>query len=406
VAPNVASFVGATTVRIHELGHEDRAPSPDELGRMRALVREAMAEGALGVGSSLIYVPASFADPDELVALVEEATASGGLYVSHIRGEADELLEAVDELIEIAERTGAPAEIYHFKASRPENWDKLEAAIARVEAARERGLSIAANMYTYPASATGLDAAMPTWVQEGGHAAWVERLRDPAIRQRVRAEMKLLPPDKMLFIGFRNAALAHLTGKTLAEVSALRGTTPEDTVMDLVVEDDSRVGTIYFSMSEENVRRKVALPWMSFGSDAGAPAAEGVFLESSTHPRAYGTFARVLGRYARDEGLLSLAEAVRRMSAWPAERLGIERRGRLAPGYYADVAVFDPRTVADRATFEDPHQYAVGFSHIFVNGVAVLADGEPTGATPGRFVRGPGYRPEESEAPASAEAAS
>jgi N-acyl-D-aspartate/D-glutamate deacylase len=392
VAPNVASFVGATTVRIHEVGYENRPPTPAELARMQDLVRQAMAEGALGVGSSLIYAPASFASTDELVALVAAAAESGGMYVSHIRNEGEHLLEAIDELVEIAERTGARAEIYHFKASRPENWHLLEPAIARVEAARARGLSIAANMYTYPASATGLDAAMPTWVQEGGHDKWVERLRDPEIRARVRAEMHLLPPDKMLFIGFRNPALARYMGKTLAEVAADRGTSPEDTVMDLVVEDDSRVGTIYFSMSEDNVRREVALPWMSFGSDAGAPAAEGVFLQSSTHPRSYGTFARVLGRYVRDEGLVSLAEAVRRLSAWPAERLGLERRGRLAPGYFADVAVFDPATVGDRATFEQPHQYSVGFSQVLVNGVAVLADGEPTGAAPGRFLHGPGYR--------------
>ncbi|MDH3403684.1 MAG: D-aminoacylase [Acidobacteriota bacterium] len=392
VAPNVASFVGATTVRIHELGYEDRAPTAAELEAMRGLVRAAMEEGALGVGSSLIYAPASFADTDELVALVEEAAAHGGLYVSHIRNEGEGLLAALDELIEIARRTGAKAEVYHFKASRPENWHLLEPAIAKIESARAAGLEIAANMYTYPASATGLDAAMPTWVQEGGHDAWVERLRDPEIRERVRAEMDLLAPEKMLFIEFRNDALADLTGKTLAEVAALRGTSPEDTVMDLVVEDDSRVGTIYFSMSEDNVRRKAALPWMSFGSDAGAPSAEGVFLASSTHPRAYGTFARVLGRYARDEKLFTLGEAVRRLTSWPASRLGIADRGRLRPGYFADLAVFDAARVRDLATFEQPHRYSEGMVHVFVNGVQVLADGEPTGATPGRFVRGPGYR--------------
>ncbi|MDH3525289.1 MAG: D-aminoacylase [Acidobacteriota bacterium] len=392
VAPNVASFVGATTVRIHELGYEDRAPTAAELEAMRGLVRAAMEEGALGVGSSLIYAPASFADTDELVALVEEAAAHGGLYVSHIRNEGEGLLAALDELIEIARRTGAKAEVYHFKASRPENWHLLEPAIAKIESARAAGLEIAANMYTYPASATGLDAAMPTWVQEGGHDAWVERLRDPEIRERVRAEMDLLAPEKMLFIEFRNDALADLTGKTLAEVAALRGTSPEDTVMDLVVEDDSRVGTIYFSMSEDSVRRKAALPWMSFGSDAGAPSAEGVFLASSTHPRAYGTFARVLGRYARDEKLFTLGEAVRRLTSWPASRLGIADRGRLRPGYFADLAVFDAARVRDLATFEQPHRYSEGMVHVFVNGVQVLADGEPTGATPGRFVRGPGYR--------------
>ncbi|MCZ6726743.1 MAG: D-aminoacylase [Acidobacteria bacterium] len=392
VAPNVASFVGATTVRIHELGYEDRAPTAEELERMRALVRQAMEEGALGVGSSLIYAPASFAETDELVALVEEAARYGGLYISHIRGEGEGLLEALDELLEIARRTGARAEVYHFKASRPENWDLLELAIDKIERARAEGLSVAANIYTYPASATGLDAVMPTWVQEGGHEAWVERLRDPEIRQQVRAELELLPPEKMLFIDFRNPALEHFTGKTLAEVAALRGTSPEDTVMDLVVEDDSRVGTIYFSMSEDNVRRKVGLPWVSFGSDAGAPSAEGVFLESSTHPRAYGTFARFLGRYVREEGLVSLSEAIRRLTSWPAERLGIERRGRLAVDHFADVTVFDAESIIDRATFEQPHQYSEGVVHVFVNGEQVLAEGEPTGATPGRFVRGPGHR--------------
>ncbi len=391
VAPNVASYVGATTVRIHELGHEDRPPTAEELARMRSLVRQAMEEGALGVASSLIYAPASFADTEELVALVEEAAALGGIYVSHIRSEGDQLLEALDELIEIARRTGAPAEIYHLKAARPANWAKLEPAIEKIEQARAEGLAIAANVYTYPASATGLDAVMPTWVQEGGHEAWVERLRDPTVRERLRSEIDLLPPEKMLFVDFRSEALEPLTGKTLAEVVELRGTSPVDTVMDLVVEDDSRVGTIYFSMSEDNVRRKIGLPWVSFGSDAGAPSTEGVFIESSTHPRAYGTFARVLGRYARDEGILSLPEAVRRLTSWPASRLGLERRGALAPGNFADVAVFDPATVRDLATFEKPHRYSQGMVHVFVNGQAVLRDGEPTGATPGRFVRGPGW---------------
>ena len=398
VAPNVASFVGATTVRIHELGYEDRAPSAQELDRMRGLVRQAMEEGALGVGSSLIYAPAHFAQTDELIALVEVAEAHGGLYISHIRSEGDELLEALDELISIARQTGAKAEIYHFKASRPQNWDKLEAAIAKVEAARAEGLEVAANVYTYPASATGLNAPMPTWVQEGGHEAWVERLRDPEVRARLREELDLLAPDKMLLIDFRSEALKPLTGKTLAEVAAMRGTSPEDTVMDLVIEDDSRVGTIYFSMSEENVRRKVALPWVSFGSDAGAPAAEGVFLRSSTHPRAYGTFARVLGRYTRDEGLMDLPQAVHKLSGWPAERLGIRDRGVLAPGYFADVAIFDHGRIRDRATFEDPHRYSEGVVHVLVNGELVLEDGEPTGATPGRFVRGPGYRPDVGDA--------
>ncbi len=393
VSPNVASFVGATTVRIHELGYEDRPPTPEELERMRALVRQAMAEGALGVGSSLIYAPANFADTDELVALAAAAGESGGRYISHIRSEGEQLLEAIDELIEIARRAGVPAEIYHLKASRPENWSKLEPAIARVEAARAEGLAITADMYTYPASSTGLDASMPLWVQEGGHRAWVERLRDPATRARVEAEMDLLPPGKILLVSFRNDALKPLIGKTLAEVAAERGRSREQTAVDLVIEDDSRVGVVYFSMSEDNVRRKVALPWVSFGSDAGAPATEGVFLESNTHPRAYGTFARLLGRYVREEGLVPLAEAVRRLTSFPAANLGLEARGRLAPGYHADVVVFDPQTVIDRATFEQPHRYSEGVVHVFVNGTQVVRDGAHTGARPGRFVRGPGYRP-------------
>ncbi len=391
VSPNVASFVGASTVRIHVLGYQDRRPEPDELEEMRRLVRAAMEEGALGVGSSLIYAPANFADTEELVALAETAGEYGGMYISHVRSEGEALLEALDELITIARRAGVPAEIYHLKASRPENWHKLDLAVAAIEAARAEDLRITADMYTYPASATGLDATMPVWVQEGGHQAWVERLKDPEIRQRVRQEMDLISPDKMLLVAFKSDALKPLVGKTLAEVAAMRGTTPENTVMDLVVEDDSRVGTIYFSMSEENVRKKVALPWVSFGSDAGAPAAEGVFLKSGTHPRAYGTFARLLGRYVRDEGLVTLEEAVRRLTSFPAANLGIERRGSLAPGYFAGIAVFDPQTIEDQNSFEEPHRYATGVLHVFVNGQQVLADGEHTGATPGRVVRGPGF---------------
>ena len=392
VSPNVASFVGATTVRIHEVGYEDRAATPEELDRMRALVARAMEEGALGVGSSLIYAPASFADTEELVALAEVAAAHGGIYISHLRSEDDELFEALDELLAIARRAGIPAEIYHLKASRPENWHKLEEAIARIEAARAEGLEITADIYTYPASSTGLDAVMPLWAQEGGHDAWVERLRDPAIRDRVAAEMTLLPPGRTLLVGFRSDELRPLTGKTLEEVAAERGRSREETAMDLVVEDDSRVGVVYFSMSEENLRRKVALPWVSICSDAGALAAEGVFLNTNTHPRAYGSFARLLGRYVRQEGLVSLEEAIRRLTSFPAANLKITDRGRLAEGFFADVVVFDPERIEDRATFEKPHQYAVGVRHVFVNGEQVVRDGEHTGALPGRVVRGPGYQ--------------
>ena len=392
VSPNVASFVGATTVRIHEVGYQDRPATAEELRRMRALVDQAMREGALGVGSSLIYAPASFAGTDELVALAEVAAKHGGMYISHLRSEDDELFEALDELLEIARRAGLPAEIYHLKASRPENWSKLDGAIARVEAARAEGLEITADIYTYPASSTGLDAVMPLWVQEGGHDAWVERLRDLEIRARVADEMTLLPPGRTLLVSFRSDALKPLTGSTLEEVAADRGKSREETAMDLVVEDDSRVGVVYFSMSEENVRRKVTLPWVSICSDAGALAAEGVFLESNTHPRAYGSFARLLGKYVREEGLLPLEEAIRRLTSFPAGNLKIRDRGRLEPGRFADVVVFDPDTVGDRATFEEPHQYAVGVEHVLVNGVPVVRDGEHTGALPGRVVRGPGYR--------------
>ncbi len=402
VAPNVASFVGATTVRIHELGYEDRPPTPEELDRMRALVRQAMEEGALGVGSSLIYTPAFYADTDELVALSKVAAGYGGMYISHMRSEGNRLLEAVDELLTIAREAGIPAEIYHLKAAGRENWHKLDDVIARVEAARAEGLKITADMYTYTAGATGLDAAMPPWVQEGGFEAWRTRLRDPAVRARVAREMRtptdawenlLLAagPENVLVVGFRNEKLRRYTGMTLAEVAEERGVSPEVAAMDLVVEDSSRVGTVYFLMSEDNVRRQITLPWMSFGSDAGSLAPEGVFLNTNPHPRAYGNFARLLGRYVRDEGLIPLEEAVRRLTTLPASNLKLRRRGALKPGYFADVVVFDPKEIRDHATFAEPHQYATGVVHVFVNGTAVLRDGEHTGATPGRVVRGPGW---------------
>lgn len=403
IAPNIASFVGATTVRVHELGERDVDPTPEQLKRMQALVREAMNEGALGVGSSLIYAPAAYAETDELVALASAAADCGGMYISHMRSEGDRLLEAIDELIEISRRSGAPAEIYHFKQAGRDNWAKYASAVARIEAARAKGQRITADMYTYTAGATGLDAAMPTWVQDGGLEAWIERLKDPVVRARVAAEMKApgkgwenlyygAGPDKILLIGFKNPKLKPLTGKTLAEVAKMRGKSPEETAMDLVIEDGSRVGTIYFLMSEDNVRREVALPWMSFGSDAASEAAEGVFLESSTHPRAYGNVARLLGHYVRDEKLVPLQEAVRRLTSFPASNLGIRDRGLLKPGYYADLTVFDPAKVKAVATYEKPQQYALGMRDVFVNGVQVLKNGEPTGATPGRFVHGPGWK--------------
>jgi N-acyl-D-amino-acid deacylase len=402
ISVNVASFVGAATVRVHELGEGDVDPDPEQLARMQALVRQAMNEGALGVGSSLIYAPASFAETGELVALMQAAAPCGGRYISHMRSEGDAIEAAVDELIEIAERSSAPAIIYHLKQAGHENWGKQAAVLARIEAARAGGLDISANMYTYPAGATGLDAAMPTWVQAGGTEAWIERLKDPVLRARVAAEMKAPgngwenlyfhagSADRIVLVGFKNDALKPLTGKTLAEVAAMRGKSPEETAMDLVVEDGSRVGTIYFLMSEENVARQTALPWMSFGSDGEAPAAEGVFLKSNPHPRAYGNFARLLGKYVREENRLPLEQAVHQLSDFAARQMGLAGRGRLAPGYAADVVVFDPATIADRATFEKPHQYAVGVRDVFVNGLQVLKDGEPTAARPGRFLKGPG----------------
>jgi len=389
ISPNVASFVGATTVRIHELGRDDVDPTPEQLERMRALVRQAMEEGALGVGSSLIYAPAYFAETEELIALAGVASDYVGMYSS--------------ELITIAREAALPAEIYHFKASGRANWHLLDSAIARVNAARAEGLEITADMYTYPASSTGLDAAMPLWVQEGGYDDWAARLEDPAIRARVRREMATPTPEwtsgivsaggpeGVLLVGFRNDSLKPLAGKTLAEVAAMRGKSAEETAMDLVVEDGSRVQVIYFSMSEDNVRKKVAIPWMSFGSDAGSMAPEGVFVRSSTHPRAYGTFARLLGRYVRDEGLIPLGEAIRKLTSQPAANLHIQRRGRLASGYFADIVVFDPATIEDHATFTEPHQLATGVEHVLVNGVQVLEHGEHTGALPGRVVRGPGW---------------
>ena len=402
-AHNVASFVGAATVRIHELGENDVDPTPEQLARMRGLVRQAMNEGAMGVGSSLIYAPGSFAETDELVALTTEAGKCGGMYISHMRSEGDRLVESVDELIEISRRSNAPAEIYHLKMAGRSNWDKLDDVVARVEEARAAGQRITADMYTYTAGATGLDAAMPLWVQDGGLEKWIERLKDPAIRARVAAEMKTpgkgwenlyfgAGPDKMILSGFKNEALKKYTGKTLSEMAKLRGKTPEETAMDLVVEDGSRVGTIYFLMSEDNVRKQVQLPWMSFGSDAESQAPEGVFLKSSTHPRTYGNFARLLGRYVREEKLVALPEAIRRLTSFPAANLGITERGALKVGNFADLAIFDPASISDVATFEKPQQYAVGMRHVFVNGVQVLKDGDHTGATPGRVVRGKGWK--------------
>jgi N-acyl-D-amino-acid deacylase len=403
VSPNIASFVGATTVRVSQLDYADRPPAPEELARMQALVRQAMEEGALGVGASLIYAPAVYAKTAELVALAKAAAPYGGMYISHVRSEGNRLLEGIDELLTIARQAGVPGEIYHLKAAGSLNWGKLDAVIDKVDSAREGGVRITADMYTYTAASTGLDAAMPRWVQEGGYAEWAKRLRDPAIRARVAAEMRTPTdawenwyldagsPDKIVLAGFKADSLKHLTGKTLAEVARMRGLSPEETAMDLVVADGSRVQAVYYLMSEENVKRQITLPWVSFGSDAVAAAPEGLFRLYNPHPRAYGTVARLLGKYVRDERVIPLEEAVRRLTSFPAANLGLRGRGSLLPGYFADVVVFDPARVQDHATFEDPHRYSTGVVHVFVNGAQVLKNGEHTGATPGRVVRGPGW---------------
>jgi N-acyl-D-amino-acid deacylase len=403
ISTNVASYVGATTVRVHELGYEDRPPTPEELARMQELVRQAMREGALGVGSSLIYAPAFYAHTDELIALVSAAHEFNGGYISHIRSEGDHYLEALDELIAISRATGARAQVYHMKPAGEANWHLSEAGIARLNAARAEGLDVTADVYTYLAGATGLDASMPPWVQEGGHDAWVARLRDPAIRARVLAEMRAPPvgwenlyrltrgPEDVILIGFRNPALRRYTGMTLAQVSADRHTSPEDTMIDLVIEDDSRVDTAYVVISEENLVRNLRWPYTMLGSDAPSLAPEGAFLQFNPHPRTYGTFTRFLGRYVRDQHVMPLEEAIRRLTSLPAHSIAIRERGSLQVGYYADVVVFDPATITDHATFEHPHAYSTGVRDVFVNGVQVLRNGEHTGAKPGRVVRGPGW---------------
>ena len=402
ISTNVASFVGATTLRIHEVGYDDRPPTDEELDRMRALVRQAMEEGALGIGSSLIYAPAFYAQTDELIELSKVAAEYDGMYISHMRSEGNALLESIDELLTIAREAGIRSEIYHLKAAGEANWDKLDTAISKIEAARTQGLEITADMYNYTAGSTGLDAAMPPSVQEGGYDAWAERLQDPAIRERMRHEittptnewenlMLAAGSEGTLLVEFKNPALREYTGQTLADVAEQRGTSIPDTIMDLVIEDGSRVQVVYFLMSEENIKQQLKLPWVSFSSDAGSMAPEGVFLNNSTHPRAYGNFARLLGKYVRDEKVISLEEAIRKLTSLPASNLRIKGRGQLSPGYFADIVVFDPTAIQDHATYEEPHQYATGMHHVWVNGTRVLADGNHTGAMPGRVVRGPGW---------------
>jgi N-acyl-D-amino-acid deacylase len=404
VSCNVASFIGATTVRTHEVGYDDRRATPEQLHAMQNLVRAAMREGALGVGSSLIYAPGNFADTDELVALTAAAREFGGGYISHMRSEADRYLEAIDELIEIGRRSGARVQMYHMKPAGAANWNKSQAGIDKMNAARAAGVDVSANIYTYTAGATGLNATMPLWVQQGGRAAWIARLRDPEIRARVLAEMRAPAvgwenlyhaaggPENVLLIGFKNEQLKPLTGRSLAQVAQERGVSPEDAIIDLIIEDDSRVDAAYFLMSEENIRRNIAWNWTMVGSDESSPAPEGVFLRSNPHPRAYGTFARFLAKYVRDERVIGLSEAIRRLTLLPAQQLGLRGRGQLRRGAIADIVVFDPAGIQDHATYDRPHQYATGVAHVVVNGAAVLRHGEHTGAKPGRFVRGPGWR--------------
>ena len=395
VAPNLASFVGATTLRIHEVGYENRPATAAELDRMKELARTAMEEGAVGMSSALIYAPADYASMEELVSLARVVAKYDGLYISHMRSEGSRLLEALDELFTIARKAGIRAEIYHLKASRRDNWHKLDELIRRVEQAQKDGLQITADMYTYNASSTGLTGVIPTWVQEGGHEQWMNRMRDPEVRKRLAGELRdqlsKQPPEGILLVGFRNKELGkQFMGKTLAEAARIRGESPEDAVIDMVLEDDSRIQCVYFSMSEDNIRKKIALPWVSFCSDAAS--LDPAWATDMTHPRAYGSFARVLGKFSRDEKIVPLREAIRRLTSFPAANLKIKNRGSLKEGYFADVVVFDPETVSDHATFKKPHQYSTGVSHVFVNGEQVLREGEHTGAKPGRVVRGPGWK--------------
>jgi N-acyl-D-amino-acid deacylase len=402
VSCNVASFIGATTIRKNVIGYEDKQPTPQQLDQMRTLVQKEMEAGALGIGTSLIYPPAFYAKTPELIELCKVAARYKGKYISHMRSEGNQLLEAVDELIRISREANIPAEIYHIKAAGKSNWPKVDALLAKIEAAQKEGVKITADMYTYTAAGTGLDACLPPWTEDGGYPALFKRLRDPATREKIAAEVKTPSdawenlylaagsPENILVVGFKSEKLKPLTGKSLAEVAKMRGKDPVETIMDLLAEDESRIDTIYFVMSEENVRKEIAKPWISFGSDESSQAPEGVFLKSNPHPRAYGNFARVLGKYVRDEKVISLGEAVRRLSALPATNLGLDQRGFIQEGMFADVVVFDPATIADRATFAQPHQYSVGMKQIFVNGVQVLKDGEHTGAKPGRALWGPG----------------
>src|SRR5437773_3829563 len=402
ISCNVASFVGATTIRDFVIGLEDKQPTPEQLEQMRQLVQQEMEGGALGIGSSLIYPPALYAKTEELIELCKVAAKYKGKYISHMRSEGSRLLEALDELIRISREAKIPAEVYHIKVSGQQNWPKIDDLLSRIEAAQKEGLPIRANMYTYIAGGTGLDASLPPWTEDGGYPALFKRLGEPATREKIKAEVQKPTsgwenlyfdaggPEHILLAEFRSEKLKPLTGKTLAEVARMRGKDPIDTAMDLIAEDESRIGTLYFIMSEDNVKKELAKPRIAFGSDEASQAPEGVFLKSNPHPRAYGNFARVLAKYSRDEKVIPMREAVRRLSGLPATNLGLDHRGFLKEGMFADVVVFDPATIADRATYDKPHQYAVGVKHVFVNGVQVLKDSEHTGAKPGRALWGPG----------------
>ena len=402
ISCNVASFLGATTVREYVIGFEDKPPTPEQLEQMRDLVRKEMEAGALGIGTSLIYPPAFYAKTEELIELCKVAAKYHGKYISHMRSEGNQLFGALDELLRIAREANIPAEVYHIKAAGEKNWPKEDELLARIEAAQKEGLNVRANMYTYTAAGTGLDACLPPWTEDGGYPALFKRLRDPATREKIKAEVKIDSdkwenlylaagsPEKILLVGFKSDKLKPLTGKTLAEVAKMRDKDPIDTIMDLIAEDESRIGTVYYLMSEENVKKELRKPWISFGSDEASQAPEPPFTKSNPHPRAYGNFARVLGKYVRDEKIIPMEEAIHRLSGLPATNLGLDHRGFLKEEMFADVVVFDPATISDRATFEKPHQYAVGVKHVFVNGVQVIKDGEHTGAKPGRALWGPG----------------
>ena len=402
VSCNVASFIGATTIREYVIGYEDKQPTPEQLDQMRELVRKEMEAGALGIGTSLIYPPAFYAKTEELIELCKVAAKYQGKYISHMRSEGNQLFEALDELLRIAREANIPAEVYHIKAAGQKNWPKEDELLARIERAQKEGVKVTADMYTYTAAGTGLDACLPPWTEDGGYPALFKRLRDPATREKIKAEVQVDSdkwenlylmagsPDKILLVGFKSEKLKPLTGKTLAEVAKMRGKDPIDTAMDLIAEDESRISTVYYLMSEENVKKELRKPWISFDSDEASQAPESPFTKSNPHPRAYGNFERVVGKYVRDEKLLSMSDAIHRLSGLPATNLGLDHRGFLKEGMFADVVVFDPATITDHATFEKPHQYATGMKYVFVNGVQVIKDGEHTGAKPGRALWGPG----------------